>query len=139
MTAISVNNGAITFTPKSGDSYFYESFSCQQALSNGYGGIQFNVRGPTGGSVAVELQSSANCSTAAQYNSSYNVVTGLTGGNDLVQLPWEGFDNSPSTDSVVGFSWAEFVGDGPWTMANISLVCGSISTPSQTSTSICPA
>ena len=129
MASISANNGAINFTPRGSNSYFYESFKCQQALSNGYGGLQFNLVGPNGGSLAVELQTTSNCSASTtSYTSSYNVVSGLNGRNQLIQLPFDGFDNNPNGDSIVGLSWAEFTGNGAWTIANVSLVCGSINT-----------
>ncbi|KAH8884870.1 glycoside hydrolase/deacetylase [Thozetella sp. PMI_491] len=137
MTSIAANNGAINFTPKGSDSYFYESLKCQTALTNGYGGIQFNVNGPAGGSVAVEVQTASNCNSTTTFSRSYNVVSDLSGRNQLVQLPWEGFDNSPNADSIVGFSWSEFVGNGQWTIANVSLICGGV-TPSTTPTTSTP-
>ena len=127
MVSIAASNGAINFTPRGSSSYFYESIKCQQALSNGYGGLQFNVIGPVGGSVALELQTVASCSSSTtNYTSSYNVITDLTGRSQTIQLPWDGFDNAPNADSIIGFSWAEFTGNGAWTVANISLICGSV-------------
>ncbi len=84
---------------------------------------------PAGGSVAVEMQTTSNCSVSTNWGSSYNVVTDLTGRAQTIQLPFDGFDNNPNADSIVGFSWAEFTGNGAWTIANISLVCGSITPP----------
>ncbi len=36
MNSLSVSNGVLTFNPKDSNSYFYESFPCVQAKSQGY-------------------------------------------------------------------------------------------------------
>lgn len=132
MTAIAASGGQVVFIPKDAGSYFYESFSCQQPVTNGYGGIQFTLQGPAGGSVALELQSIDSCSnTTATYKSSYNIIDNLTGKQQTVTLPLVGFDNNPTYDAIVGFSWSSFSKFGvQWSIGNITFVCGAVSTGS---------
>jgi hypothetical protein len=136
MSSISAQQGGVTFTPKSDGSYFYESFHCQQAVTDGYGGMQFTLQGPTGGSVGLELQTTASCNDTANYTSSYNVISGLTGSRQTITLPFTGFDNNPNYDSIIGFSWAEFspTASSGWSIGNITLVCGSVAVPTTTAT-----
>lgn len=135
MTSIAASAGQVVFIPKDGSSYFYESFECQPAVTNGYGGIQFTVQGPAGASFALELQTAANCSvTDGTYKSSYNVVTDLTGERQTVTLPLLGFDNEPNYDAIVGLVWAVFSKTGvQWSIGNIELICGDVAAPQTTS------
>jgi peptidoglycan/xylan/chitin deacetylase (PgdA/CDA1 family) len=135
MTAIAASAGQVVFIPKDDGSYFYESFECQQAVTNGYGGIQFTVQGPAGGSFALDLQSTGSCSdSSGNYNSSYNIVNNLNGQLQTITLPLEGFDNEPNYDAIVGFVWESFSQTGvQWSVGNITLVCGTVSAPSSTS------
>ncbi|KAK4240384.1 hypothetical protein C8A03DRAFT_31520 [Achaetomium macrosporum] len=134
MTAIAASAGQVVFIPKDDGSYFYESFDCQQAVTNGYGGIQFTVQGPAGGSFALDLQSTESCSNSSgSYKSSYNIVDNMTGRLQTVTLPLEGFDNEPNYDAIVGLVWESFSQTGvQWTVGNITLVCGTVPSPSQT-------
>jgi hypothetical protein len=127
MTAIAASAGRVVFIPKDdGNSYFYESFDCQQAVTEGYGAVQFTVNGPAGGSVDFELQTTVTCSEdRANYKSSYTVVSDLTGGWQTITLPLEGFDNEPNYDALVGLVWSGFSQKGiQWSVGNITLVCG---------------
>ncbi|KAL2137245.1 hypothetical protein VTI74DRAFT_6456 [Chaetomium olivicolor] len=135
MTAIAASAGQVVFIPKDGSSYFYESFDCQQAVTNGYGGIEFTVQGPAGGSFAFELQTIGSCTNnTGAYKSSYNIVIDLTGQRQTVKLPFEGFDNEPNYDAVVGMVWSVFFQSGiEWSVGNISLVCGTAAPPQTTS------
>jgi hypothetical protein len=135
MTAIAGSAGQVVFIPKDGNSYFYESFDCQQAVTNGYGGIQFTVQGPAGGSFALELQTVDSCSNNnGNYKSSYNIISDLTGQRQTVTLPLEGFDNDPNYDAIVGLVWSVFSQNGvQWSIGNITLLCGAVSGPQTTS------
>ncbi|KAK3491613.1 glycoside hydrolase/deacetylase [Neurospora crassa] len=135
MTSIAAAAGKVQFIPKDGGSYFYESFSCQQAITLGYGGIQFTLQGPAGGSVAFELQTSASCnaSDTGNYTSSYNVISGLTGSQQTIDLPLLGFDNNPNYDAIVGLVWSEFSQTNAiWSVGNIKLTCGAVAVPTTT-------
>lgn len=137
MTAIAASAGQVVFIPKDTGSYFYESFDCQQAVTNGYGGIQFTVQGPAGGSLGFELQTTDSCSNSSEtIKRSYNFVSDLTGQRQTVTLPFEGFDgDTPNYDAIVGMAWATFSQYGvQWSIGNITLLCGSVSPPQTTST-----
>lgn len=141
MTSIAAAAGKVQFIPKDGGSYFYESFSCQQAVTFGYGGIQFTLQGPAGGSVAFELQTSASCnaSETGNYTSSYNVISGLTGSQQTIDLPLPGFDNNPNYDAIVGLVWSEFSQTNAiWSVGNIKLTCGAVAAPTTTAAPTTP-
>jgi len=92
MTAIAASPGQVVFIPEGDDSYFYESFPCQQAVTEGYNAIEFSVVGPANGSFALELQTTSDCGSNEEgvYNSSWNIVSGLTGERQTITLPLEG-------------------------------------------------
>ena len=139
MTSIAASVGQVIFTPRDGDSYFYESFPCIEAQSSGYGGIRFSLQGPAGGSLALELQSSSSCNDSSTWKSSYNIVSDLTGQRQIVTMPLLGFDNDPNYDAVVGLVWTVFSSyNTQWSIGNITLVCGSVAggTPSGPVTSM---
>lgn len=138
MTAIAGSAGRVIFIPKDGGSYFYESFDCQQAVTEGYGGVQFTVEGPAGGSFAFELQTTETCANGRteDYKSSYNIVSDLTGRRQTITLPFLGFDNDPNYDAIVGMVWSVFSENGAqWSIGNITLVCGDVSGAPSTSMS----
>ncbi|KAK3293902.1 uncharacterized protein B0H64DRAFT_175051 [Chaetomium fimeti] len=127
MTAIAAAPGHVDFIPKDDGSYFYESFECIQAITEGYNAIEFSVQGPAGGSFAFELQSTASCDTSEEgsYNSSWNIVTDLTGDRQTVTLPLEGWEDSPNYDGIVGLVWSTFSETGiVWSVGNVTLLCG---------------
>ncbi|KAK3398833.1 glycoside hydrolase/deacetylase [Sordaria brevicollis] len=133
MSSIAAAAGKVQFIPKDSGSYFYESFSCQQAITTGYGGIQFTLQGPAGGSVALELQTSASCNDTGSYTSSYNIITGLTGSQQTIDMPLIGFDNNPNYDAIVGLVWSEFSQTNSiWSIGNIKLTCGAVAAPTTT-------
>ncbi|AEO70921.1 carbohydrate esterase family 4 protein [Thermothielavioides terrestris NRRL 8126] len=138
MTAIAASGGQVMFIPKDGNSYFYESFNCQQAVTDGYGGIQFTVSGPAGGSFALELQSTDNCANGnATYRSSYNIIGNLTGQLQTVNVPLDGFDNDPNYDAIVGLVWSGFSQNGiQWSIGNITFVCGTVASSPPSTTSV---
>ncbi|KAL2145658.1 hypothetical protein VTI28DRAFT_6533 [Corynascus sepedonium] len=127
MTAIAASPGQVVFIPEGDDSYFYESFPCQQAVTEGYNAIEFSVVGPANGSFALELQTTSDCGSNEEgvYNSSWNIVSGLTGERQTITLPLEGWDDSPNYDGIVGLAWSTFSQNGiQWSVGNVSLVCG---------------
>lgn len=138
MTSITASAGQVNFVPKNDNSYFYESFDCQQAVTSGYIGIQFTVQGPAAGSFAFELQTTQSCTNASgSYTSSYETVSGLTGQRQTVTLPLQGFDNNPNYDAITGLVWAGFSRNGvQWSVGNITLVCGTIAPGQTTSTAL---
>ncbi|KAK4099310.1 carbohydrate esterase family 4 protein [Parathielavia hyrcaniae] len=140
MTAISASTGQVAFIPKDASSYFYELFECQQAVTNGYSGIQFAVQGPAGGSLAIELQTTGSCRNYnGSYKRSYRIVGDLIGQRQTVILPFEGFDNDPNYDAVVGLVWSTFSQNGvQWSVGNITLVCGSGRGPQTTTAATVP-
>ncbi|KAK3391115.1 glycoside hydrolase/deacetylase [Podospora didyma] len=137
MTSIAASAGQVVFIPKDKFSYFYESFECQQAVTNGYGGIQFTVQAPAGASFGFELQSTANCNVTDGHNSSWTVVENLTGQRQTVTLPLLGFDGTPNYDSITGLAWSVFSSYGSqWSIGNITLVCGTVDVPPPVTTTL---
>ncbi|KAK1778553.1 hypothetical protein QBC45DRAFT_393287 [Copromyces sp. CBS 386.78] len=135
MSSIAAAAGKVQFIPKDSGSYFYESFSCQQAITTGYDGIQFTLQGPAGASIALELQTCASCnaSDTANYTSSYNVISSLTGSQQTIDLPLLGFDNNPNYDAIIGLVWSEFSQTNSiWSIGNIKLTCGAVAAPTST-------
>ena len=133
MSSIAASAGEVVFIPKPSGSYFYESFPCVQAQSQGYGGLRFSILGPAGGSVSLELQTSTNCN-ATGHTSSYTILTSLTGQRQIQTLPLLGFDNDPNYDAIVGLAWSEFSNTNTrWSIGNITLVCGAVGAPPVTS------
>ena len=126
MSSIAASAGEVVFIPKPDGSYFYESFPCVQAQSQGYGGLRFSILGPPGGSVSLELQTTTNCNTTG-HTSSYTILTSLTGQGQIQTLPLVGFDNNPNYDAIVGLAWSEFSSTSTrWSIGNITLVCGAV-------------
>ncbi|KAK4229994.1 hypothetical protein QBC38DRAFT_358241 [Podospora fimiseda] len=140
MVSIAASTGRVVFVPKGdGSSYFYESFDCQQAITKGYGAIQFTVEGPAGASMAFELQTASSCAAynGDAHNSSWTVVENLTGSRQLINLPLIGFDSNPNYDAIVGLVWSTFSKTGvQWSIGDITLVCGPVTVPSPTSTTV---
>jgi hypothetical protein len=128
MTAIAASGGEVDFIPQaSGTSYFYESFDCQQAVTNGYGGIQFTVQGPAASSFAFELQSAESCSNTTTLKRSYQFVGNLTGQRQTITFPFAGFEGDVNYDAIVGMAWSTFSQNSvQWSIGNIALVCGSV-------------
>lgn len=119
--------GQVVFEPRDDGSYFYESFDCIRAVTEGYTAIRFSVEGPAGGWLALELQSTENCDNGRgdSYRSSYRLVSDLAGRREVVTVPFEGFDNNPNYDAVVGLVWSGFSEHAvQWAVGNITLVCG---------------
>ncbi|OIW32098.1 carbohydrate esterase family 4 protein [Coniochaeta ligniaria NRRL 30616] len=131
ITSSSANGGSVTFVPKTQESYFYESFVCRAATTEGYGAVSFTLQGPVNGSVAVELQTQTSCS-ATNHTSSYNVLSGLTGTRQQFTLPLDSFVEGVNPNAVVALAFSQFITDGvaAWTIGNIQFVCGAAPTTS---------
>lgn len=131
MTSISAANGVLSFKPKSG-SYFYETFECQAASSQNYNSIQFDIKGVSGGSGTLEIQTKSACS-AGTYTSYYTQFTGLTGKTQTVTIPLSQFSGA-NGNAITGFVWSGFSDNtATWQMSNIQFGCsGATNGPSTT-------
>jgi peptidoglycan/xylan/chitin deacetylase (PgdA/CDA1 family) len=123
MSSISASGGILSFKPKSG-SYFYETFACQAASSNGYNSLTFQMKGPAGGSATLEIQTKSSCS-AGTYTSKYVSITGMTGNTQTITIPLSQFTGA-NANAVTGFVWAGFSSiTATWQMSNLAFGCGS--------------
>ncbi len=133
MTSISASGGVLSFQPKAG-SYFYETFPCQAASSNGYNSVSFQMKGPAGGSATLEIQTKTSCS-ATSYTSKYVSITGLTGNTQTITIPLTQFSGA-NANAVTGFVWAGFSSTtATWQLSNIAFGCGSSAGSSSVATS----
>ncbi|KAK8189213.1 hydrolase-like protein [Phyllosticta capitalensis] len=130
MPNIAVKDKKLTFAPAA-NSFFYETFTCQAASNNGYSGVSFTLKGPAGGSLALELQYLTSCTSTAAYKSSYYTVSGLTGDTQVVTVPWSAFSGA-NPNAITAFTWSAFSATGVfWEVSQIQLACsGSGSAPS---------
>ncbi|KAF2686744.1 carbohydrate esterase family 4 protein [Lentithecium fluviatile CBS 122367] len=130
MSSISAASGVLSFKPKA-DSYFYETFACQAASTNGYNSLQFSIKGPSGGSATVELQTQTSCS-ATSYKSYFTQVSGLTGATQTITIPFTQFTgaNANAITAVVfsGFSSTT----ATWQLSNLQFGCGGTASSSTT-------
>ncbi|KAK0653513.1 putative peptidoglycan-N-acetylglucosamine deacetylase [Lasiodiplodia hormozganensis] len=125
MTEISAANGKLSFKPGA-DGYFYETFECQAASTNGYNAINFPVKGPSGGSFALEIQTKTACS-ASSYTSYYYTVSGLTGSTQTINIPLSSFTGA-NADAVTAFVWSGFSStDTTWEIGQIQFGCSGAS------------
>ncbi|KAG9658724.1 polysaccharide deacetylase, partial [Aureobasidium melanogenum] len=132
MSSARATNGKLSVVPNA-DSYFYESFACQTALSNGYNAITFPVKGPAGGSLTLEIQTKGACSADA-YQSHFYTVSDLTGTTQTITVPLASFSGANS-NAITSFVWSGFSGlSAIWEFGKIQFVCstssGSTSGPS---------
>ena len=125
MTSISASNGVLSFNPKDVNSYYYESFPCVQAKSQGYGGIQFTISYPAGSGFTLEVQSKANCNDE-NYNSEWFEISGLSGTQQVVTMDL-GVYQEANLDGIVGFVFATFTKTGRYTLSDFKFVCGDLS------------
>jgi hypothetical protein len=123
MQSISATSGKLKFTPKSdGSSYFYETFTCIAASTNGYNALVFPLKGPAGGSLTVEIQTSTSCSAMA-YTSKFYTLSGLTGSTQTVTIPLSSF-NGANLAAIKAFLWSGF-STGSYELGQTSFVCKS--------------
>ncbi|CAD0090948.1 unnamed protein product [Aureobasidium vineae] len=116
MTSARVANGKLSVMPDA-NSYFYETFACQAASSNGYNALNFPVKGPAGGSSTLEIQTKSACSAKA-YQSYFYYVSDLTSITQTVTVPLSSFTgaNSNAITSFFGeiqFTCDSATGSGP--------------------------
>lgn len=139
MSSISASNGVLSFKPKSG-SYFYETFPCQAASSNGLNALQFTIQGPSKGSVVVELQTKTSCSDGS-YKSYYTQINGLAGSSQVVNIPFSSFAGA-NANAITGVTWSGFSSTTTtWQISAINFACsgGSGGSPSSVAPSVSKA
>ncbi|PVH73056.1 carbohydrate esterase family 4 protein [Cadophora sp. DSE1049] len=115
-----VANKKIAFTSKA-NSYFYTTFSCQQATTDQYNAITFPIKGPAGASFQLELQTSTTCS-ASTYKSYYKSLTGITGSSQTYTVPLSSFAGA-NLNAIKSILFESFSVNGPWEIGTIQLVC----------------
>jgi peptidoglycan/xylan/chitin deacetylase (PgdA/CDA1 family) len=125
MTSISAAGGVLSFKPKAtATSYFYETFACQAASTNGYNSVQFNLKGPAGGSLTLEIQTQASCS-ATTYTSTFVAINSLTGSTQAISIPLSQFTGA-NANAVTAFVWSTFSSTTTtWQLSDLRLGCGS--------------
>lgn len=125
MASIASTGNKLTVIPSSAASYFYETFPCQAAKSDGYDTLQFSVKGAAGGSVAVEIQTSKKCSDAA-YTSKFYLVTGITGSTQPITVELKTAFPGANLDAIKSFVFFQFSNvTTPWEMSQVQLGCSS--------------
>ncbi len=121
MASIAATNGVLRFTPKDVNSYFYETFRCTQARTQGYGGLQFTLTYPAGADFTLELQTKSNCN-AANYTSEWFAISGLTGTQQVVTLDLGVYETS-NIDAISGLVFASFTKVGAYSLSDLRFVC----------------
>lgn len=125
MTSIASAGNKITVVPSTAASYFYETFPCQAANTNGYDTLQFAVKGAAGGSVAIEIQTSAKCSDTA-YTSKFYLVTGITGSTQPITVQLKTAFPGANLNAIKSFVFFQFSNvTTPWEMSQVQFGCGS--------------
>ncbi|KAL7271522.1 hypothetical protein RUND412_005714 [Rhizina undulata] len=124
MESISTTGTTINLTPETdGSSYFYTTFPCLAATTEGYDAITFPFRGPAGSSVTLEVQTSASCSATA-YSSHYFEISELTGALQTVTVPLSSFTGA-NLDAITSWVWSSFSKDDDYELGRTSFVCAS--------------
>ncbi|KAI0429570.1 hypothetical protein F5Y09DRAFT_257339 [Xylaria sp. FL1042] len=137
LSSVNATGGVLTFIPGDQEvSYIYEQFECIEAEDLGYDSVSFTIKGPEAASVSLELQTKDDCE-AAEYQSYYYTLNGLTGSLQTVNIPLSSWVNA-SLDGVVGFVWYGFSAgrtgeDKEWKLENFQLLCEGIDPPSDPS------
>lgn len=139
MRSLTSSGNSITFTPKEDQSsYFYETFECQRASSEGYNAVSFSIQGPKDASVMVEIQTKSSCS-ATGYSSVWHLVEGLTGSKQTVTIPFTSWAGANS-DAITGLVWSTYSKrEVSWELSNIQFVCSAAGSPTASPTSTAPA
>ena len=121
MTSASALNGKLSIVPNA-DSYFYETFACQAASSDGYDAISFLVKGPAGASFTLEIQTKSSCSASA-YQSYFHQVSGLTGVSQTISVPLSLFTGA-NANAVTSFVWGGFSAlSTTWEFSKVQFTC----------------
>jgi hypothetical protein len=121
MKLVSTVGGVLSFMPNKG-SYFYETFPCIKAQSEGYKSVSFLVMGPIGGSLVLEIQTKSSCDAGpTSATTKWFTISGLTGASQTVTVPLSSFTGA-SLDAVTAFVWAGFSSTSSiWLIDNVRL------------------
>ncbi|KAH6675433.1 carbohydrate esterase family 4 protein [Halenospora varia] len=132
-----VANKKITFTGGI-NSYFYTTFACEKATTDGYNAITFPLKGPANAKFTIELQTSTTCSAA--YTSKTTQLSGVTGSTQTFTVPFSAFSGA-NINAIQGIVFESFTTTGAWEIGQIELVCagGAGSSSSAVSSSTKPA
>ncbi|KAF8418421.1 glycosyl hydrolase [Tirmania nivea] len=139
MSSISAIPGKLTFTPKA-SSYYHTNFGCINAIKDDYKAIQFTVKAPAGGSATLELQTLSGGCGAADYQSHFVEITGLSGSTQLITVTLSRFTGA-SLSAVKTLVWEGFTGKivAAWELGRIELVCPNAATGMSTTSSKSPS
>ncbi|RDL37744.1 Uncharacterized protein BP5553_05177 [Venustampulla echinocandica] len=129
-------NKIIAFSTTS-SSYFYTTFNCEKATTDGYNAITVPIKGPSGAKFTVELQTSSSC-TATAYNSHFATFTGVTGTSKLYTIPLSAFTGA-NLNAIRGLVFESFSINGAWEIGQIQLSCTSSSSGMSTVTTSIPS
>ncbi|RDI87729.1 hypothetical protein Vi05172_g2238 [Venturia inaequalis] len=125
MTSTTTAGNKLTVVPSTAASYFYETVPCQAAITNGYDTLQFAVKGAAGGSMAIEIQTSAKCSDTT-YTSKFYLVTGITGSTQPITVQLKTAFPGANLDAIKSFVFFQFSNvTTPWEMSQVQFGCGS--------------
>ncbi|KAJ9155119.1 Chitin deacetylase [Pleurostoma richardsiae] len=119
MKSISASNGTLTLISKA-SSYFYETFPCQEATTQGYNALSFFVEGPPGGSFKLQTQTRSSCSHD-RVTRTNQVIAGLTGSLQTITAPLSSFTGA-NLEAITAFVWYDFTEtQTAWNISNIQL------------------
>jgi hypothetical protein len=104
------------------------------ATKAGYNAITFPIKGPAGGSVALELQILTSCSGTAYTSYFYTVPTKMTGSTITVTVPLSSFKGANL--STIGAIVFESFTSGAWEIGQTQLACGSAKSTTTTSSTL---
>lgn len=121
MRTISASGNKLSFNPTDSTSYYYETFPCQKARTDGYNAIQFTMTYPAGMAFTLEVQTQANCN-AASYTSQWFEITGLSGTAQIITLDL-GVYPEANLDAITAFVFATFTKTGAYTLENLKFLC----------------
>jgi hypothetical protein len=125
MTSIASSGNKLTVVPSSAASYFYETFPCQAASTNGYDTLQFTVKGAAGGSVAIEIQTSDKCGDS-KYSSKFYLVSGITGSTQPITVPLKTAFPGANLNAIKSFVFFQFSNvSTTWEMSQVQFGCSS--------------
>lgn len=124
-------NKKISFT-STASSYFYTTFSCEQAPTDKYNAITFPIKGPAGSQFTVELQASSAC-TANAYSSYFTTLTGVSGQTQTYTILLSSFSGA-NANAIRGLVFESFSKVGDWEIGQTQLVCANSQGNSMTST-----
>ncbi|BFZ59002.1 hypothetical protein YB2330_000001 [Saitoella coloradoensis] len=128
-TSVSVSNGVLNLTPKSG-CYWYSGTGCVGV--DKYSGVTFSITGPNGGGSTVMLEvqyfdSAALCAKGTGWKSVYHTVSGVSTTAKTFSVNFAEFQlGTGAVVSTIGFSG--FSGTGAYKFGPMSFTCASSGT-----------